>query len=256
MDPLLIIVALVSAILFLYCGYVLGNYFPIIKRDKNQNRVQESGSRINSIKERFAGLGEKKSKEETAQPAREATSPRRQSGPRLKNPEDSIQVWHDRISRQLFAQIEGQIIDMDQPLDARQHSRLSLLMIDLQEKVGLGSGLSRSVAERVDKAEESIKHPSYNPIKSFINYVKADVPKLEDQEDTIAEKINKILQEQMKGTILVGKGISMGEWPGRGVVFMVGLDVYDEINDIPNPDIRTAIRNAARTWEASQENKE
>lgn len=253
MDSLLIIVALASAILFFYIGYLLGNYFPMIKRDKTQIQIPGVESTPGLKKERFSAFREKKTEEEGTKPEKEADSPTKQHGLHLENPEETILLWHDLASRKLFAQIEGQVIDMEQSLDARQHSRLSLMMIDLQEKVGLGSGLSRSIAERVDKAEESIKRPSYNPVKSFINYVKADVPKLEDKEDTIPERINNILQEQMKGTPLEGKGISMGEWPGRGVVFMIGLDVYDEIHDIPNPEVRAAIRNAARTWEAAQE---
>ena len=257
MDPLTIIVALASAILFFYIGYVLGNYFPMIKRDPANSQRQGGKNVVNSIKERFAGFGEKKTPDTEVAPDQIAAAPVKaipQYGPRLENPEESIQLWHDRGSRQIFALIDDNMVDLAQPLDAKQHSRLSLLMIDLQDRVGLGSGLSRTAVERLDKAEEGIK-PTYNPVKSFINYVKADVPKLEEHEDTIPEKINNILQQQIKGTPLEGKGIAMGEWPGRGVVFMVGLDVYDEIHDIPNPEIRAAIRQAARTWEAAQGDK-
>ena len=49
------------------------------------------------------------------------------------------------------------------------------------------------------------------------------------------------------------KGVLMADWPNRGVVFIVGVDVYDDIHKIPDSEIRFAIRTAVKKWEESQE---
>jgi len=268
MDSLTIIVALASAILSLYVGYLLGNYFPVIKRGQPGVQQQQEPGRsflekvkdwINAGREaEFEEIPVEKTAERPPAPSgAPAPAPVQAPSviPKLLNPEETIQLWHDRETHKLFAQIDGKLLDLDRKVDWHQHSRLSLMLSDLQEKIGLVSGLSAAAAQKVAQLDDNLK-VSFNPVKSFINYVQSDVPKIEEKEDSIATKVNLILQEQMKGTPLEGTGISMGEWPGRGVVFIVGLDVYDEIHDIPNPEIRQAIRRAARTWEASQNPEE
>jgi hypothetical protein len=262
MDSLTIIVALATAILFSYLGYVLGNYYPVIKRGQKGVPQPPDRSFLEKVKD-WINAGREDELEEipeenTAErPTVSAPAPAQPPSniPKLLNPEETIQLWHDRESHRLFAQIDEKMLDLDRKLDWNQHSRLSLMLIDLQEKVGLVSGLGAAAAEKVDQLDDNLK-VSFNPVKSFISYVQADVPKVEEKQDNIPAKVNQILQEQMKGTPLEGTGVSMGEWPGRGVVFIVGLDVYDEIHDIPSPEIRQAIRQAARTWEATQSKKE
>ena len=95
-----------------------------------------------------------------------------------------------------------------------------------------------------------------NPIKSLLNYVRADVPKLEEVKESVPEQINAILQTNIKGTSMSERGVSVSEWPGRGVVFIVGVDLYDEIHSIPDSDIRNAIRSAVKQWEEKQAEEE
>jgi len=39
------------------------------------------------------------------------------------------------------------------------------------------------------------------------------------------------------------------ELPNKGLVVMVGLDQYDRVEDVPNPEIRNLIRIAVEEWE-------
>jgi hypothetical protein len=81
------------------------------------------------------------------------------------------------------------------------------------------------------------------------------VPKLEEKGESIPFQINEILRRKIKGTEFENQGISISEWPDRGVVFIVGVDVYSDIHEIPDSNIRFLIREAVKEWE-SRENSD
>jgi hypothetical protein len=283
MDPLTLIVGLASAILFSYLGYVLGNYFPVIKRNTAPGQVSPGENLVDTIRGFLTKGAEQISRavqglkdgdenkeddeneaediefsEEQPQPSRPSPAPQTQKAPITPNPDETVQLWHDRKAQKVFAQLDDKLIDLDSPLSTEQHGRLSLLLIDLTEKVGISEGMKSKMGEKVEKFEsaeptDSTPKPvSLNPIRSFINYVQSDVPKIEEKPPTIPEQINAIFQDQIKGTHLESQGITVSDWPGRGVVFIIGIDIYNEIHEIPDSDVRHAIRIAVKTWEKQQ----
>jgi hypothetical protein len=162
----------------------------------------------------------------------------------LSIPDDAIFIWHDRHRKKVFAQVDKDILDLDEEMSKDQHGALSMLLVDLQEKVGLSATLKAALSEDTELAyaekekqikqatvpiEEPIKPPSFNPVKSFLNYVTADVPKLEETPDSIPVQINSILQDIIKDTPL-----------------------RDRIEEIPDPEIQEAIQSAVKRWEESQ----
>jgi hypothetical protein len=185
----------------------------------------------------------------------------------LSIPDDAIFIWHDRHRKKVFAQVDEDILDLDQDMSKDQRGALSLLLVDLQDKVGLSATLKAAIAEETEQAyaekekqikqatvpiEEPVKPPSFNPVKSLINYVTADVPKLEDTPESIPDQINSILQDLIHDTPLRDRGISVANWPVRGVVFIVGIEIYDEIEEIPDPEIQKVIQAAVKRWEETQ----
>jgi len=66
---------------------------------------------------------------------------------------------------------------------------------------------------------------------------------------SIAVQVDEILQEKIEGTPLEEKGIRLLEFPGKGMVVMVGLDQYSGVNDVPDDEIRNAIKAAVGEWE-------
>ena len=183
--------------------------------------------------------------------------------------EDAVVLWHNRRQKKLFAKIGDEIFDLDSDLSQSQHGPLSMLLVDLQDRVGISAVLRDAIEEGADKVlaekerkqrisieEDSLEKPSFNPIKSIVNYVRSDIPKLDDQKLNIPEQIDEIFQKNIAGTHLENKGISVRAWPNRGVVFIVGLDVYNDIHAIPDPEIRSEIRKAVKQWEALQEQED
>jgi hypothetical protein len=80
-------------------------------------------------------------------------------------------------------------------------------------------------------------------------------PPVKEEEDpgagpmSIVAQIDSILQTQLLDTPLENKGISLHESPEGGVIVMVGLSKFEAIDDVPDDEIKTAIRRAITSWE-------
>lgn len=66
---------------------------------------------------------------------------------------------------------------------------------------------------------------------------------------SIVQQIDTVLQEQLMSTHLSKKGIRLQESPEGGVEVYVGLNKFATIDDVPDAEIKTAIRAAIAVWE-------
>jgi hypothetical protein len=293
MDALTYIIALMTAIVFTWVGYFLGNFFPIFGQAKKARQARQEAGRslvdLGPLRRAFGRLldwlleREPQPEAETeldtrvpseagtsdpGQPEAISTTPKQSVMPAMPEElgDDAVSLWHDRRQRKLIAQVGKDRIDLDQDLSEAQRSALSMLLVDLQDRVGVSATIrealaqdaNRAVAEQdrkrlVPKKDEEIKPPSLNPLRTFVNYVQADAPKLESASLSIPEQIDAYLQDLIEGTPLASRGISVADWPKRGVVFIVGVEVYDDIQRIPDPEVQKAIRAAVKMWEDSRE---
>ncbi|MBT3669609.1 MAG: hypothetical protein HON98_00325 [Chloroflexi bacterium] len=329
MDVLTVVAVLASSILALYIGYVVGNYFPIIKiKKKGYENRELLGEKISKKIKSFRNRGntsERKTNikitervkwiflkiwfsekelierglvkptalqdekvvdrqseekipvkesisdaevwEEGNHPTLNVLTPEMERFAQFvakQNAEDSktkegIYLWYDRKSRKIVVDIDEEILELGSDLSQNTHSQLSMLIVDLQENVGLTPEMKNRLKSEIENMDNpaspdlDLVTPSFNPLKSIIDYVQADVPNLEAKEESIPKQINNIFQNQIEGTPLENLGISVNDWPNRGVVFNIGLDIYEEIDLIPDPEIQKAIKKAVDTWEKLQE---
>jgi len=66
---------------------------------------------------------------------------------------------------------------------------------------------------------------------------------------SIVGQIDSVLQERLAGTPLEERGIFLSQSPDGGVMVYVGLTKYMAIDDVPDADIKAAIRAAITEWE-------
>lgn len=66
---------------------------------------------------------------------------------------------------------------------------------------------------------------------------------------SIVSQIDSILQARLEGTPLDDRGIFLAQSPEGGVMVYVGLTKYMGIEDVPDPEIKAAIRSAITEWE-------
>jgi hypothetical protein len=67
--------------------------------------------------------------------------------------------------------------------------------------------------------------------------------------NSIVNQIDSILQTRLVGTPLEERGIFLTQSPEGGVIVYVGLTRYNGIDEVPDPDIKAAIRAAITEWE-------
>jgi hypothetical protein len=66
---------------------------------------------------------------------------------------------------------------------------------------------------------------------------------------SIVSQIDSILQARIAGTPLESRGVFLAQSPEGGVMVYVGLTKYMGIDDVPDPEIKAAIRAAITEWE-------
>jgi len=66
---------------------------------------------------------------------------------------------------------------------------------------------------------------------------------------SIVNQIDSVLQQHLVGTPLEERGIFLTQSPEGGVIVYVGLTKYMGVDEVPDPEIKAAIRAAITTWE-------
>ena len=87
-----------------------------------------------------------------------------------------------------------------------------------------------------------------NPLSVFSRALKT-LPEVETPSLNVVAQINAILQENLDGTPIKQRGILLMEQSDHSMVVMVGLDKYNSVDEVPDEEIRMAIRQAVSQWE-------
>ena len=67
--------------------------------------------------------------------------------------------------------------------------------------------------------------------------------------NSIVTQIDTILQERLAGTPLEERGVFLTQSAEGGVIVYVGLTRYNGVDEVPDPEIKAAIRAAITEWE-------
>jgi len=86
-------------------------------------------------------------------------------------------------------------------------------------------------------------------------------PELEGEEEvepeikmlSVVDEVNNILQKKLHGSPLAGKGIHLMENHNKEIRFWVGLNSYNDVEEIPDIEVRQIIDMSVREWEENQE---
>jgi hypothetical protein len=66
---------------------------------------------------------------------------------------------------------------------------------------------------------------------------------------SVIDEVNEILQKKLHGSPLAGKGIHLMENHNKEIRFWVGLNSYNDVEEIPDPEVRQIIDESVREWE-------
>jgi hypothetical protein len=92
-----------------------------------------------------------------------------------------------------------------------------------------------------------VAHPSPPVAARPVTIAKEDRPAA--PAGSIVTQIDSILQARIAGTSIEERGVFLTQSPEGGVMVYVGLTKYAAIDDVPDPEIKAAIRAAITEWE-------
>jgi hypothetical protein len=162
-------------------------------------------------------------------------------------PFDQALIWRDRPGGPLQIDLDGKSYSKSGSLTPGQRQRLVAWITELQSWLGIpslkpdieapkrGTGPLNIPADL--KAAEILFDPNAKPVLPPVH-------------KSIVAQIDDVLQEQVSGTALAGRGIRLTEAPGQGVTVWIGLDHFQGIDAVTDAEVLAAIRHAVKTWEA------
>ena len=163
-----------------------------------------------------------------------------ESAPQIKKPSPNsrllVQVWKEEGKPPVY-DLNGTYVDKDKlPQEV-------LNIITVQQE-----------ASPTPEPQTSIQ--SQSPVEDALV-----PPEIEAEEEgepevkmlSVVEEVNNILQKKLHGSPLAGKGIHLMENHNKEIRFWVGLNSYNDVEEIPDPDVRIIIDESVREWEKSRE---
>jgi hypothetical protein len=224
--------ALIIAGIFLVLGFVIGNVVSLLAEDKNEPKevtvVLPEGKEADT---KYEGLM------------------------------DVIHLWRDSKTKRLVAEIDGELYKRGTFLNQEQFTRLSLASVEMQDWVGIEGRVDPPdaadlVAHRMAVMPEEIEEEEdtleFLPVELIKKGMAADVYIPEDS-TSISGQINTILQTLLADSPLAHRAVRLMDIEGRGMVVLVGLDMYDGVEDVPDDNIRIIIRQAVAEWEQKKD---
>ncbi len=158
--------------------------------------------------------------------------------PSLEGEIEVLRAWRTSAGK-LGLEMNGQKIESKEKLKPEQHRRLVNLLLELRPWL--------EAAPDLPPARPGQEKPARPPIPA-----KTKEPKVEQPAAallSIVAQIDQILQDRLAGTPLAGRGIHLQESPEGGVIVWVGLQRFEGIDAVPDPEVKAAIRQAVKAWE-------
>jgi len=105
--------------------------------------------------------------------------------------------------------------------------------------------------KQVGDAHTPLKAPSMNLFKQISVSREVSAKELAPLK-SVAQQIDDALQHVILGTPFAAQNLHVASKPDGGVLFEVGANVYDSVNDIPDRTLQVVFQEAIRRWEQAQ----
>ncbi|MCJ7584206.1 MAG: hypothetical protein MUO30_05495 [Anaerolineales bacterium] len=169
---------------------------------------------------------------------RPAKPPADEALPSLEGEIEVLRAWRTRAGK-LGLEMGGQRIEGKEMLQPEQHRRLVNLLLELRPWL--------EAAPDLPPARSGQEQPAKPPIPAKTKEPKVEQPAV--AAFSIVAQIDQILQDRLTGTPLAGRGIHLQESPEGGVMVWVGLQRFEGIDAVLDPEVKAAIRQAVEAWE-------
>lgn len=180
----------------------------------------------------------------------------------LKKENELFRIWRDPFNGRMQIDIQGKPVNAVNELSQESLSSFQQDLAELNSWAGMQLEAS-SISEQIKKGNSEQLVPAnlppaltseskssrLNPLDVVAQALRSDVRKPESHPTSIAAQIDEILQEKLAADSTITRAVRLLEIPGKGMVVMVGLEQYGGVDEVPDAEVRTLIREAVAEWE-------
>ena len=186
---------------------------------------------------------------------------------RKKRFQELAGLCREQASGKLMVWFEDKMVNNPKLLDAIQRQKLESTGRELMVWLGVSESLTAQAAEKraADATQEStiaplpvaqVVEPGWQPEAApLLPIVTAVLDAKPAKPLSIVEQVDDILQEMVADTPLAARMIRLVEDPKSGVVVWVGLEHYNGVDMVPEPEIKAILRKAGAEWERRSERR-
>lgn len=148
-----------------------------------------------------------------------------------------------RISGAYRVRVDGKMIEYSDNLKPEERERLLAILVKMRPWVE-----KPKEAEPLSAKEGTQTTPSLARLDESEKVDEA-LEEIAFRELSMRAQIDYILQKKLEDHPLADRGIRLGSSASGGLIFQVGLDEYEWIDEIPDPAVIAIIKEATTEWE-------
>ncbi len=184
---------------------------------------------------------------------------------RKKGFQELAGLWRERVGGKLTIWFEDKMVDSPQLVDAIQRQKLESAGREFMAWLGVSETFMAQATEKrpADGFQENTSapwpeaqavEPGWRPeAANVLPIAPAVIDKNPAKPLSIVEQVDDILKEIVAGTPMEARLIRLVEDPQSGVVVWVGLEHYNGVDMVPDPEIKAVLRKAGAEWERRTE---
>ena len=153
-----------------------------------------------------------------------------------------LRAWRTQAGK-VWLEMDGTRLEDKAALQTDQRRRLLSLVLDLRSWLETASGVESGPEVQTPPVVPPVPPEKKKGKPSDQDAKPAPVLK------TIIQQIDDVLQIKLETSVFKDRGIQLMEGPGGIVMVKDGLKKYEGVDSVPDPEIKTLIRQAVTEWE-------
>jgi hypothetical protein len=171
---------------------------------------------------------------------------------------EQASLWRERASGKLNMLVGDQMVGNPKQLNATQIKGMQVLAKDWSTWLGIPAITPVPVPPQPEPVlitpspTAATEHPldlAPRPISVALTSPIVQTPAVPTKPKSIVEQINDILQAKLVDSPVRNKGVRLVEDPVHGVIVWIGIEHFNGVDQVKDPEVKALLREAAAEWE-------